>query len=67
MILIGSEWKMSLHGSTRDLEGQVHPTVDVLTGALTRCGIQAVLPPPAHIAALDVRGHRLPTWRDALG
>jgi hypothetical protein len=30
------------------------------------CGIQAVLPPLARIAAiLDVRGHRLPSWRDA--
>lgn len=48
--------------------GQVSPTVGILSGALTRCGIQAVLPPLARIAAiLDVRGHRLPNWRDVPG
>jgi hypothetical protein len=55
-----------LYGVASLQRGQVRPTVRILTGALTRCGIQAVLPPLARIAAiLDVRGHRLPAWRDA--
>ena len=54
-----------LYGVASLQRGQVRPTVRVLTGALTLRGIRAVLPPLARIAAiLDVRGHRLPNWRD---
>jgi hypothetical protein len=36
-----------------------------LIGALSHRGIHAVLPPLARIAAiLDLKGHRLPPWRD---
>jgi hypothetical protein len=63
---LGADEARLLCGVASLQRGQVRAASAALTGTLTRHGIQVVLPPLARIAAiLDVRGHRLPTWRDA--
>lgn len=62
---LGTDEARLLSGIASLQRGHVRPTVGLLTGALTRRGIQSILPPLARIAAiLDVRGHRLPAWCD---
>jgi hypothetical protein len=62
---LGLDEACVLSGLASLQRGRTRDAVAVLRRSLNRCGVHAVLAPLARIAAiLEVRGHRLPAWRD---